>query len=236
VDTTEPFAAPSQNHLVATISTNNGTVSEDLMNRALPVHLKPVGNVADRVSPIGNPKLEYLPANRELIEAELRGMIERWKNAGRPMDMNVKHPFTEWARTIGGILTVNGYEDFLGNYAQRRTADDPVRRALGLLGVECPDQWLRVSEWVNKAVFLDLVKILIAPNDRDTDASRERGIGVVLTDHVDETFVVETDDMTVTLRLEKKRARFGAAEPSVRYRFVRTEQESLPEDVEASGP
>src|SRR5262249_50240369 len=77
------------NHLVLAISTTHGSISEDLMNRGLPIHLNPVGNVADRESPIGNPKLEYLPANRTRIEAELHGMIEKWKEAGQPLDMKV---------------------------------------------------------------------------------------------------------------------------------------------------
>jgi hypothetical protein len=122
------------NDVVLALSTNFGTVSEDLMSRALPIHLTPRGDVARRESPIGNPKLEYLPAHRERIEAELRGMVEKWKEAGRPLDTAVRHPFTEWARTVGGILLANGFADFLGNYSLRKTHDDPVRQALGLLG------------------------------------------------------------------------------------------------------
>lgn len=60
-----------KNNFVVAISTNFGTFSEDLMNRSLPIHLAPSGNVADRKSPIGNPKLEFLPRNRDRIEAEL---------------------------------------------------------------------------------------------------------------------------------------------------------------------
>ena len=70
------------NDIVLAISTNYGTVSEDIMNRSLSTHLIPVGDVADRQSPIGNPKHEFLPAHREQIAAEFRGMIERWKRRG----------------------------------------------------------------------------------------------------------------------------------------------------------
>ena len=121
------------NDIVLAISTNHGLVSDDLMNRALPIHLDPVGNVADRQSPIGNPKLEYLPTHREKIAAELRGMIQRWQEVGMPLDKNVRHPSTPWAQTIGGILQVNGYGDFLGNYNQCKTADDPLRQGLAIL-------------------------------------------------------------------------------------------------------
>ena len=54
-------------------------LSPDLMNRALPIHLAPKGDVHEQETPIGNPKLDYLPAKQDQIEAELRGMIERGK-------------------------------------------------------------------------------------------------------------------------------------------------------------
>ena len=123
-----------RNDLVLAISTNSGTVSEDAMNRSLPIRLNSVGDVARRQSPIGNPRYEYLPANKARIAAELRGMVERWKAAGKPLNEDVRHPFSQWAKTIGGILKVNGYTDFLANYSMRKTSNDPIREAIGLLG------------------------------------------------------------------------------------------------------
>jgi hypothetical protein len=93
-----------RNTIVTAISTNYGTVSEDIANRSLPIHLSPVGNVADRQSPIGNPRLEFLPANKHRIAAELRGMVCRWKKAGMPLDENVRHPFSQWAKIVRGDL------------------------------------------------------------------------------------------------------------------------------------
>jgi hypothetical protein len=92
------------NTYLVVINTNDGLLSPDLLNRSLPIHLAPRGNVHDRVSSIGDPKLEFLPAHRETIQAELRGMVERWKEAGRPLDQTVQHPMALWARTVGGIL------------------------------------------------------------------------------------------------------------------------------------
>ena len=172
-----------RNDIVLAISTNFGSVSEDLMNRGLPVHLNPVGNVADRVSPIGNPRLEYLPANRERIAAELRGMVERWKAAGQPLDQDVRHPFSVWAKTVGGILRVNGFRGFLGNYGVRKTVDDPLRQGLGILGAQAPDKWLQASAWAKYVSDLGLVKAVIPPADQDSEAGRARGLGVVLKAH-----------------------------------------------------
>ena len=208
-----------RNDFVLAISTNFGTVSEDIMNRALPIHLNPVGNIADRDSPIGNPKLEFLPDNQGKIAAELRGMIGRWKEAGQPLDEKVRHSFGPWAKTVGGILMVNGFTDFLANYGTRKTADDPIRRGLGILGSTYPDQWLAPGEWAKFIVDLGLEKSVIPAADQGTEAGRKRGIGLVLSNHRDETLLAETEGGSVVLQLNKERRRWDGGEPQVKYQF-----------------
>jgi hypothetical protein len=190
------------NKYIVVINTNDGSLSQDILNRALPIHLAPKGNVLDRQSPIGNPKLAFLPKNRHRIEAELRGMIERWRLAGCPLDETVKHSMTPWAKTVGGILKHNGFTDFLGNQQTRKAVDDPLRRAIGILGAAKPGKALRPSEWAQIAVQQGLVKTLIPTNERDTDKSRERAIGVLLKPLVGVTFEVATDTKRYTLKLE----------------------------------
>jgi len=232
---TGPASRRRNDHVLA-ISTNYGTVSEDILNRSLPIHLSPVGNLAERDSPIGNPKLEYLPAYREEIADELRGMVERWKEAGKPLDNSIKHPFSVWAKTIGGVLMVNGFKDFLANYGTRKVNDDPVRKALALLGTELHgEDWHRADEWARLAVRLGVVKQVIPPGDQDSGESRKRGIGVVLSAHRDETLTVETEGGILTLRLERRRGRFGDDQPHVRYRFKVIEQTPIPEEEDEGG-
>ena len=186
-------------------------------------------------SPIGNPRLEFLPAHQEQIRAELRGMIERWKSAGRPLDTDIRHPFSEWAKTIGGILQVSGYQSFLANYHERKVADDPQRRALGLLGAARPDTWLRAGEWAQLVAELGLTKTLIAEADRESEPARARGMGVVLSAHREETFRGETEDERIETRLLRARRRFEGGEASTRYRFEILSREPLPTDDEAAG-
>lgn len=224
-------AARRRNDIVLGISTNFGSVSEDLLNRSLPIHLHPVGSVTERHSKIGNPKLEYLPKHREAIAAELRGMIERWKKKGQPLDDKVRHPFSPWAKTIGGILAVSGFKDFLGNYGTRKVADDPLRLGLSLLGAaRHGEKWLKPDDWARSAVTLGLTKQVIPAGDQDSHEARKRGIGVILSAHRDETFAAETDSHQLLLRLERKRGRHDREEPHVRYRFVVLEQTPIPED------
>ena len=208
------------NNIVTAISTNFGTVSEDIANRSLPIHLNPTGNVADRDPKIGNPKLEFLPKNKYRIAAELRGMVDKWKKAGRPLDETVRHPFTLWAKTIGGILQVNGFTDFLANYHHRKTADDPSRQGLAILGAKRPDEWLRPEEWATIVDMEGLVKAVIPAGDQDSKAGRVRGVGVVLSAHQDETFDAETESHKLRFKLERLRKRWIKGQPQVRYRFA----------------
>jgi len=220
-----------RNDILLAISTNFGTVSEDLLNRSLPIHLNPVGNVADRQSPIGNPKYEYLPHYQHEIAAELRGMIERWKEAGMPLDRQVRHPFTEWAQVIGGILMVSGFDGFLDNYGTRRVADDPLRHGLGLLGAARHEEgWQRPDFWATETGTLGLVKQIIPPGDQEGKEARKRGIGVVLSAHRGEVFEAETETERLHLTLEKKRGRFDEKDVHVRYQFVVAHREPVSGD------
>lgn len=222
-----------KNNLVVAISTNFGMLSTDLLNRSLPIHLDPVGNVADRESPIGNPKLQFLPANRAQIEAELRGMVQRWIEAGQPPNEDVHHSFDQWAKVIGGILRENGFEGFLANYETRRTSHDPLRFGLGVLGAYHPDEWRSPWDWAEDAVELGVVKTVIPEGDQGTEKGRERGIGMVLTAHREETFHAETETEVLSLQLHKAHRRFEKGnEGSTRYMFKVLSRKPLPLDEE----
>lgn len=183
------------------------------MNRSLPIHLAPHGDVHSRETPIGNPKLEFLPRNRGRIEAEFRGMIETWKEAGCPLDRSVKHPMSRWARTIGGILMVNGFTDFLSNYGTRKTADDPIRESLAILGAAKPGKRLRPMQWAKTAVRLGLAKILFSPVERDSAKGQERAIGVVMKRHLDVLFEAASETKRYRLQLEGGFRRWKRGDP-----------------------
>jgi hypothetical protein len=218
-----------ENRYVVTINTNDGKLSPDLMNRALPIHLAPRGSVHERQTPIGNPKLDFLPAHQEQIEAELRGMIERWKDAGRPLDEDVKHSMSNWAKVIGGILKVSGFADFLGNCKVRKAVDDPVQEALAILGAAKPGKALRPAEWAKIMVEEGLVKTLLPPNERDTEKSRTRATGVLFHKHLDTTFIGRSDTTLYHLRLEGGNRRWITGKnPHVRYLFTVVKEEPLP--------
>jgi hypothetical protein len=216
-----------RNEIVMSMSTNFGSLSEDLLNRGLPIHLKPNGSITDRQSSIGSPRHQYLPRYGEEIAAEVHGMIERWRAVGMPLDDSRYHPCTEWAHVIGGILMVNGVEGFLDNYADRRVADDPIRSSIAVLGSHLLDKCLPISEVVAEVIRLGLTNPLVPQNERSAHEAQKRGLGKVLGAHLDEKFVVQSEDEEderVVFRLEKVRRRFKDGKAESRYGFFVVEE------------
>jgi hypothetical protein len=219
-----------RNDLVLAINTNEGTVSADLLNRCLWIHLAPEGDVHQRRSPIGNPKHEYLPAHQGQMEAELHGLIARWRAAGCPL-ADVYHPMTAWAKAIGGILKLAGYTGFLANYGQAARQIDPHRRAVALLGAARPGVPLRPAEWAQLAVGQGLARTLFSNADRDTPAGRERAIGVVFKRYLELPLEADTATHRFRLKLTKLTKRWDRGQnPYAKYQFT-VEGESLLEEV-----
>jgi hypothetical protein len=213
-----------KNKFVVMLNSNEGSLSIDLLNRSLPIRLAPTGDVTQRQSPIGNPKLEYLPAHRTQIEAERWGMITRWIQAGMPPDESVAHyPMGPWAKVIGGILLVNGFKDFLGNYSATKGVADPIREALSILAFHNAGTPMRVGELVKSAVKEGLVKTLLPGVEAANDGATERTLGILLTRYVQEEFPAFTPTDTgyerFTFRLKKIQGRFDEPHPHHRYLF-----------------
>jgi hypothetical protein len=212
------------NKFVVMLNSNEGSLSIDLLNRSLPIRLAPTGYVTQRRSPIGNPKLEYLPANRRQIEAERWGMIDRWVKAGKPLDEAVSHyPMGPWAKVIGGILLVNGFKDFLANYTATRFVADPIREAISILAFQNAGKPKRAAELVKSAVKEGLLKTLLPGVDPANEGAAERALGHFFRDYIGELFTAHTATDNawekVTYRLLKRQGRFGEPHPHHRYLF-----------------
>lgn len=216
------------NKFVVLLNTNEGALSADLLNRALPIRLAPSGDVTQRRSPIGNPKLEFLPAHRRQIEAELWGMIRRWREAGQPLDESVaQYPMTAWAKTIGGILMVSGFTEFLTNYSATRAAADPIREAIAILAFHAGGKPMRARKLSAVAVAQGLARVLLPGVDAANEAACERTLGVTLRAYVGEAFTVSTASEKITYRLKKECKRWEGELPHFRYSFEEIGREAV---------
>jgi hypothetical protein len=212
------------NAFVYFINTNEGVFSKDFLNRSILSHLAPKGDVTEthRNCPIGDP-MEYLDKHREQLDAELRGMIEKWKKAGRPLlpDAPEGHRMVDCTRTLGGILQVNGFKDFLGNYRSVRAACDPIGQSLGILAAAHPGQEMTAREWAALAVTQGLDN-LFGPGSRSRDKvlSQEREMGWRFKAFLNHTVEFVTDDGgRLRFKLHKDKRRWNGSDPQTRYWF-----------------
>lgn len=222
------------NRFLVLLNTNEGSLSIDLLNRSLPIRLAPSGDVTDRIAKAksllgGDVKHEWLPAHRDQIEAELWGIIHRWVQEGKPLDTNVKHPMGPWAKTIGGILMVNGFTNFLDNYSATRAAADPIREALSILAFHAGDKPKRAAHLAVLAVQQGLAKALLPGADPNNIAACERAMGVALTPFVGQSFSATTAKERITYRLQKTQSRFDEPYPHFRYTFEEIKREQINE-------
>jgi hypothetical protein len=232
------------NNFIVMLNSNEGSLSIDLLNRCVPIRLAPTGDVTQHKSPIGNPRLEYLPVNRNEIEAERWGMIDRWVKAGKPLDESVAHyPMGPWAKVIGGILLVNGLKDFLGNYSATRAVADPVREALGILAFHNAGSPKRAGEFVKSAVKEGIIKTLLPGVDQANEGAAVRALGHFFKKYAGETFTIHTPGdigwEKVTYRLAKKQGRFDEPHPHFRYLFEEVSREAVtkePQGMELEMP
>jgi hypothetical protein len=219
------------NKYVVLLNTNEGLLSADLLNRSLHIGLTSAGDMEERLARAktrlgGDVKTEWLPENQHKLQAELWGMIAKWRREGKPLDEAVKYPMRPWAMTIGGILMVNGFTDFLGNYQATRAAVDPVREAVGYLAFYAAQEAkargvkaLPTMELGKLVADRGLGKALLPGVDSSNPAACEREVGRRLTPYVGETFTAPTATETITYRLLKKADRWGGKNVSCRYVF-----------------
>lgn len=225
----------TDNRFVVVMNTNEGSLSIDLLNRCLPVRLDPHGDLTERLKRCrellgGDVKHEWLPAHRKEIEKELWGMIERWNAAGRPLDETVRHPMGPWAKTIGGILLVNGFTDFLKNYSVARAAADPIREALSFLAFYSTGEWRRADDLALLAVKHGQFKVLLPNIEKDVRIARETAIGKLLSRYIGETFSACSANERITYRLSKHKARYEGTTPHWRYKFEVIDRAELSPD------
>jgi hypothetical protein len=222
-----PGAGPevrTPNAFVYLLNTNEGAFSKDFLNRSILSHLAPKGDVAEthRNSPIGDP-MEYLERHREQLDAELRGMIERWKKAGKPLlpEAPEGHRMVDCTRTLGGILQASGFNDFLANYRSVRAACDPIGQSLGILAAAHPGKEMTARALAEVAVEQGLDN-LFRPGSRGKDKvfSQEREMGWKLKAFIDHTVEFVTEDGgRLRFKLRKDKRRWDGLDPHFRYWF-----------------
>lgn len=210
-------------------SANQGKFSADLMNRSLLICLELVGDIEKRKSPLGDIDIrrQYLPEHAEEIDAELCGMIETWKEAGCPLDTNVRHPMSEWAKTVGGILKVNGFEHFLENWTVQKSSQDKLIEALAIVAHAAQQEayeWIRISTIVKIATDHGVLCDIIDKRHKGCHKAAEREMGKALKNYLSQNLhYVDEDGNVSTYVLQSFITRNGGGRntaPAKHYSFA----------------
>lgn len=207
--------------VILAMTTNHGDVIEDLLNRSLPVHLAPKGDVSERQHGLGNLGAEFIPQHREQILAELVGIVERWKGAGKPLKEDATHSFSVWAKHIGGMLKKAGFHGFLDNMDRVRHRNDPIKAALGSLGYATKGEPQTTTELLILAARLGFGPVLLGVSSPACNQSEVTRFGKLLAARINETFHHDEEGILTVMRLSfaQKRRNSKAKGPERLYTF-----------------
>ncbi len=114
------------NNLIPVASGNNVRATGEVAKRCVPIWLQPLDDHPEDRADFAHPDIQrYARENRRRLLAILLGLVLAWKEAGQPPGTARLGGFEEWARTIGGILHLAGFDAWMTNYrAWVSVADD----------------------------------------------------------------------------------------------------------------
>jgi len=114
------------NTLILFGSGNNTRCTGEVAKRIVPIFLRPFDDhPEDRSNFVHTDIFSYVRSKRRRLLSILLGMVEKWKREGCPGTDRRLGGFEPWAATIGGILKLHGFHQWLGNYRSWiRSADE----------------------------------------------------------------------------------------------------------------
>lgn len=126
-----------KNNIVCLYTGNNVQTTFELVDRAYMIRLDSPPERSYQREFTHESLTGYIRENRPKLLGSLLFMVQKWLDEGSPLSDH-RHRMRHWAKTIGGILQINGLgEHFLENNIQfRRTADTestPWARAFNLI-------------------------------------------------------------------------------------------------------
>jgi hypothetical protein len=108
--------ASPPNTLTVVASGNNVRMSGELAKRTVPIILHPADDHPEDRTDYRHPDLRgYIRQVRPQVLGTLLGMVDNWRQAGRPLAPGPIGGFERWSGIIGGILQLAGFEAWRSN-------------------------------------------------------------------------------------------------------------------------
>lgn len=129
-------SAPSiVNGLTVVGTGNNIHATGEIAKRIVPIRLLPNTETPEDRQDFKHPRLvEYVTQERERVLGALTGLLEHWRQSGRPLHHGGLGGFERWTSVVGGIMHAAGYPEWLTNMREwRGGADDSGQEYVALV-------------------------------------------------------------------------------------------------------
>lgn len=170
-------SAPSiPNTLVVVGTGNNVHATGELAKRIVPIRLLPDTDRPEDRHDFRHPDLlAYVTSARPRVLGALLGLVEAWREAGRPLAPVGFGGFERWASVVGGILGVAEYHDWLRNLAEWRGGADDAGQEHQMLAEAWAERygfgWVTASNLYDLSIDLDVYGWI---DSGKTDRARRR--------------------------------------------------------------
>ncbi len=150
---TENVTVPNGCVVVAT--GNNARTSSEIAKRTVPSRLLARTEAPETRTDFRHVDIAaYVVTQRRAVLGAMVGMVLNWIEAGRPSATRPMGGFDAWAATVGGILEVAGYSDWLASAVEWRAGADDFSADLRAFveawavryGLETPSELLALAD------------------------------------------------------------------------------------------
>lgn len=175
------------NNLVLVGTGNNVECSTEIAKRCIPIRLQPNTPNPERRMNFEHPNLwEHVSKSRRQILSCLLGMVENWIEKNRPKGPSLGAirlgGFESWSESIGGILHVNGFHEWMGNVEQWLKNSDSDGAEMS----QFVNLWSTKlgSHWVNGQQILECIRGTEIFEGIFTRKSPNRALGIILRNYL----------------------------------------------------
>ena len=150
-----------ENSLTVIATANNPRATGEIVRRAVPITLQPGDDAPELRSDFKHPHLfRHVIYRRPRVWSVMTGLIEKWKEAGRPSTGMKMGGFEGWAEAMSGIMFVAGAEKWMSNWRDWVREADPegedLKELVSIWWANCGNALVHAKEILKFAEDNDL--------------------------------------------------------------------------------
>lgn len=150
-----------ENTLTVIATANNPRATGEIVRRAVPITLQPCDDAPELRSDFLHPHLfKHVIYRRPRVWSVMTGLVEKWKEAGKPSTGMKMGGFEGWAESMSGIMFVAGAEKWMSNWREWVKEADPegedLKELVSIWWANCGNALVHAKEILKIAEDNDL--------------------------------------------------------------------------------